>query len=309
MTGGRSPTEIGTWCGRTASTRGSATAATSPSRRTRPRRRVGGLARGRSRARRRGRVPARSAADEVQERCASPRFGSGVLIHDAATVHPARLARGLRRVLIEHGVRIYERTTVTRLGMGRRRSAETPGGSVRGRRGGGRRSARGRPGGRRSSRGSRVRGSYMVVTAPAPERLEELGWTGGEAIRDLRSSIHYARTTPDGRIALGLGGLQPDLARRIDHRYDYDASLRATRRATTCIGCSRASRACRSRRRGAARSTSAGSRCRSSARSGAATCTTGSATRATASGRRTSAARSSPRSPCTPRTGSRGSRS
>ena len=61
----------------------------------------------------------------------------------------------------------------------------------------------------------------MVVTEPAPERLEKLGWTGGEQIRDLRSSIHYARTTPDGRIALGLGGLQPDLARRIDHRYDY----------------------------------------------------------------------------------------
>jgi glycine/D-amino acid oxidase-like deaminating enzyme len=68
-----------------------------------------------------------------------------------------------------------------------------------------------------------LRGSYMVVTAPAPDRLEELGWTGGEAIRDLRSSIHYARTTPDGRVALGLGGLQPNLARRIDHRYDYEA--------------------------------------------------------------------------------------
>jgi glycine/D-amino acid oxidase-like deaminating enzyme len=38
----------------------------------------------------------------------------------------------------------------------------------------------------------------------------------------VRSSIHYGRATPDGRIALGLGGLQPDLARRIDHRYDYD---------------------------------------------------------------------------------------
>ena len=40
-------------------------------------------------------------------------------------------------------------------------------------------------------------------------------------MRDLRSSVHYLRTTPDGRIAFGLGGLQPDLARRIDHRYGY----------------------------------------------------------------------------------------
>jgi glycine/D-amino acid oxidase-like deaminating enzyme len=67
-----------------------------------------------------------------------------------------------------------------------------------------------------------LRGSYMVITAPAPDRLEELGWTGGEAIRDLRSSIHYLRTTPDGRIAFGLGGLQPNLARRIDQRYDHE---------------------------------------------------------------------------------------
>ena len=35
-----------------------------------------------------------------------------------------------------------------------------------------------------------LRGSYMVVTEPAPERLDELGWTGGEAIRDQRASIH-----------------------------------------------------------------------------------------------------------------------
>jgi glycine/D-amino acid oxidase-like deaminating enzyme len=66
-----------------------------------------------------------------------------------------------------------------------------------------------------------VRGSYIVATAPAPDRLADLGWTGGESIYDLRSSIHYTRTTDDGRIVFGLGGLQPDLARRIDHRYDY----------------------------------------------------------------------------------------
>ena len=144
-----------------------------------------------------------------------------MLIADAATVHPARLARGLRRLLLESGVRIFEHTTVTRLGMGRPVVAETPGGTVR-------------AGDAVIGLGAwatwwkafrprlTLRGSYMVITAPAPDRLEELGWTGGEAIRDLRSSIHYLRTTPDGRIAFGLGGLQPDLARRIDHRYDYE---------------------------------------------------------------------------------------
>jgi glycine/D-amino acid oxidase-like deaminating enzyme len=55
----------------------------------------------------------------------------------------------------------------------------------------------------------------------ALEVIEAIGWTGGENVRTLRSSVHYLRTTPDGRIAIGLGGLQPDLARHIDHRYAY----------------------------------------------------------------------------------------
>ncbi|MEX2202680.1 MAG: FAD-dependent oxidoreductase, partial [Actinomycetota bacterium] len=158
--------------------------------------------------------------DEVQNRCASPAFGSGMLIPDAANLQPARLARGLRRALIETGVRIHEGTPVTRFRASDPAVAETPGGTVRAGR-----AVVGLGAWATSWKAFRsrttVRGSYMVVTEPAPERLEKLGWTGGEQIRDLRSSIHYARTTPDGRIALGLGGLQPDLARRIDHRYDY----------------------------------------------------------------------------------------
>jgi glycine/D-amino acid oxidase-like deaminating enzyme len=143
-----------------------------------------------------------------------------MLIPDAANLQPARLARGLRRVLIETGVRIHEGTPVTRFRASDPAVAETPGGTVRAGR-----AVVGLGAWATSWKAFRarttVRGSYMVVTEPAPDRLEKLGWTGGEQIRDLRSSIHYARTTPDGRIALGLGGLQPDLARRIDHRYDY----------------------------------------------------------------------------------------
>ena len=48
-----------------------------------------------------------------------------------ATVQPARLVRGLRRVAMERGVRIYEGSPVTRFGAGSPSIAETPGGSVR----------------------------------------------------------------------------------------------------------------------------------------------------------------------------------
>ena len=38
----------------------------------------------------------------------------------------------------------------------------------------------------------------------------------------MRSAVHYVRTTPDRRISFGLGGMQPNLARRIGPRFAYD---------------------------------------------------------------------------------------
>ena len=46
----------------------------------------------------------------------------------------------------------------------------------------------------------------MIVTEPVPDVLDELGWTGGEAISTARRYLHYFRTTDDGRIAFGGGG-------------------------------------------------------------------------------------------------------
>jgi glycine/D-amino acid oxidase-like deaminating enzyme len=157
---------------------------------------------------------------EVAARVRSPLFRGGMLVRDAANVHPARLARGLRNALWARGVRIYEQTPVTRFGFGKPAVAETPGGRVRADQ------AVIALGAwatwwRAFKPHLTVRGSYMVITQPIPEIIETIGWTGGENVRTLRSSVHYLRTTADGRIAIGLGGLQPDLARHIDHRYAY----------------------------------------------------------------------------------------
>ena len=51
-----------------------------------------------------------------------------------------------------------------------------------------------------------VASSHIVLTEPVPDLLEEIGWTGGEAITDCRALLDYFRTTPDGRIAFGWGG-------------------------------------------------------------------------------------------------------
>jgi glycine/D-amino acid oxidase-like deaminating enzyme len=143
-------------------------------------------------------------AAEVQERCASPRFREGVLMPGGASVQPALLARGLRRVLVERGVAIHEGTRVQRVIPGSPVRVMTEGGELR--------ApqvvlamnawAAGWP-------GFRTRlltwGSYIVLTEPIPDRLGELGWTGGEAISDSRFTVSYFRTTRDGRIAFGAG--------------------------------------------------------------------------------------------------------
>jgi glycine/D-amino acid oxidase-like deaminating enzyme len=159
--------------------------------------------------------------DEVRTMVDSPVFHAGVLTKVGGTVQPARLARGLRRVLLERGVRIHEGTHVSRFGAGDPTVADTAGGTVR-------------AGAavlavnawaqhwRRFKRAITVRGSYIVLTAPAPDRLAAINWTSGLAVSDHRSAVHYLRTTPDGRIAFGIGGMQPDLARDIDPRFAYD---------------------------------------------------------------------------------------
>ena len=57
----------------------------------------------------------RLSPDEISRRAGSPQHLAGVLEQTAATVQPAALARGLRRVALEQGVRIHEHTVVRRI--------------------------------------------------------------------------------------------------------------------------------------------------------------------------------------------------
>jgi glycine/D-amino acid oxidase-like deaminating enzyme len=66
--------------------------------------------------------------------------------------------------------------------------------------------------------------SYIVLTEPIPDRLADLGWTGGEGLADARFTLHYLRTTPDGRIALGGGGGRAGFGGRIGAAFTDDLS-------------------------------------------------------------------------------------
>jgi glycine/D-amino acid oxidase-like deaminating enzyme len=70
-------------------------------------------------------------------------------------------------------------------------------------------------------------GSYVVLTEPVPELLEEIGWTGGEAIVDARMFLHYFRTTNDGRVLMGSGSGPIGFRGKLDGRFTSDSPTAA----------------------------------------------------------------------------------
>jgi glycine/D-amino acid oxidase-like deaminating enzyme len=180
-------------------------------------------------------------AEEVAARARSPVFRAGAFMPGAGVIQPALLARGLRRVALEQGVVIHERTTAT-LAFDDRPRRGMPGGTpipiaTTSAEGPGvivadqvvvatnAWAAAWRPVARRLLNWS----SYVVITEPVPDRLAEIGWTGGEGIADSRFTLHYARPTADGRIALGGGGGRAGFGARIGRSFTEDVG--AARRA------------------------------------------------------------------------------
>ena len=168
----------------------------------------------------------------VQAVCASPAFGAGARIATNATVHPARLALGLRAALIERGVTIHEGSRVLRLESGRdgvrahtataTTAATTAVLALN-------HATAGVPGLRRSLA---VASSHVVATEPVPDVLEQAGWTGGEALADARTMLHYMRTTRDGRIVLGWGGGRMGYDARRRRALDSDPQIQDCAAAT-----------------------------------------------------------------------------
>ena len=142
---------------------------------------------------------------EVAARTGSAIHRAGVIEASNATVHPGALARGLRRVALGMGVRIYERTRVMSFSRATPSVLRTGGGVVR--------AdvvviatAGWAAGIRELAQAMVVVSSDIVATEPIPERLAEIGWTDGVAITDARLRVQYYRTTRDGRIVFGKGG-------------------------------------------------------------------------------------------------------
>jgi glycine/D-amino acid oxidase-like deaminating enzyme len=174
-------------------------------------------------------ILARTAA-EIRARCDSPVFRGGIDIRTSATVHPARLAFGLRDALRARGALVFEASRVRALRAdGAGVTAETAAGRVRARAGA---VAINAASGTLAPLADRltVGSSHIVMTEPVPDAIEALGWTGGEAITDGRALLHYTRTTPDGRILFGWAGGRMAAGARTDGRMEVDRQVVAQAR-------------------------------------------------------------------------------
>ena len=147
---------------------------------------------------------------EVAARSGSKQHLAGIFEPGTASVQPAALARGLRQVALAKGVRIFENTPLTRLGDGAKPEITTPKGRVKADKVVLALNAWGirfQP----IRRAIVVVSSDIAVTEPMPERLNEIGWRDGMTISDGRMLVHYYRTTRDGRIVFGKGGMNGSL--------------------------------------------------------------------------------------------------
>lgn len=143
-------------------------------------------------------------ADEARRHLDATDVRSGIFFAHSAAVDPAKLVRGLDRVVADAGVSVYEQTEVTSYDRGR---VETAGGVVR---------AdtvirateaytRDLPGHRRELLPVY---SLMIATAPlAADVIQAIGLAERQTFADDRHMVTYGQRTADDRIAFGAPGV------------------------------------------------------------------------------------------------------
>jgi glycine/D-amino acid oxidase-like deaminating enzyme len=143
--------------------------------------------------------------DAMSAELDSPTYLAGTWLKGTkAIVDPAQLAWGLRRAALAHGVRLHERTPVTRLSDdGSAVQVETELGAVRAARVVVGTSAYPSPLKRIQHWVAPVY-DYVLMTEPlSAEQLASIGWRNRQGTGDSGNQFHYYRLTADDRILWG----------------------------------------------------------------------------------------------------------
>ena len=144
-------------------------------------------------------------ADEIAALTGSRSFLAGIFDPTAATVHPGKLVRGIRRVVLEAGIRVYENSAMIRLERGSPPRVLTGRGSITAQRVVLTLNAW-------STRLPELRSAILVIasddamTAPVPDLLERIGYRAKPLMNDSQLFVTGFRTTADHRFTPGITG-------------------------------------------------------------------------------------------------------
>jgi glycine/D-amino acid oxidase-like deaminating enzyme len=172
-------------------------------------------------------------AAQVAERVRVTDVVGALSIPAAASIHPARLVRGLARTVERRGVTIYEQTPVTDYETGRVPRLITPYGDVRARTLvlAGEAYSQQLP---KLERALVPMYSLIVLTEPlSAGDWEQIGWSHRELIASSRMSVDYLNRTTDGRILFGGRGAPYQMHSRIDDGLDRHEPTHAMLRRMT----------------------------------------------------------------------------
>ena len=143
-------------------------------------------------------------AEDIERRTGSSVSYAGVVEPNAGTVHPAKLALGLRDLALARGVIIHESSPVLEIEASAPSTVRTASGTVRAEKVVLAANAwlSALPELRRYLY---VVPSQVIATAARPEVLERIGWRDGAAICDSQAQVLYYQRTAAGRVVFGRG--------------------------------------------------------------------------------------------------------
>ena len=171
---------------------------------------------------------------ETQALTGSHLLQDGAFSPAAGSLQPGKLVRGLLRVAREMGISVYEHSAMTQLDEHDTVRVRTAHGQVMAKQA------------ILALNADMARqfpvfansvilvSSDMIITAPQAEIIHQLGLEKGQAVCDLRTFVHYWRSTPDGRLMLGKGGNRIAFSNRL-HRYFDQPSIYADQLQTALV--------------------------------------------------------------------------
>jgi len=170
-------------------------------------------------------------ADEARERVKVTDVHGALFTPESASVHPARLARGVARAIEKRGGTIYEQTEVLSFEGGDAPRLVTPGGELRAKR------AIVLAGEAYLTRLPQLHRALMpvysliVLTEPLSDaQWSAIGWRNRESIGSNRYTVDYLSRTADGRILFGSRGAPYVFGSKITDEQDRHEPTHASAR-------------------------------------------------------------------------------